>query len=73
MLWKRTAVHFMTIAPTLLKTRLMRKTNMKAMTVKSMKQMMETLMKKTKKKIPKSLTSLANELRFVNYIDHFRF
>ena len=46
---------------------------MEVMTVKSMKQMMETLMKKTKKKIPKSLTSLANELRFVNYIDHFRF
>lgn len=61
----------MTIAPTLLKTRLMRKTNMKAMTVKSMKQMMETLMKKMKK-TPKSLTSLANELWFVNHIDHFR-
>lgn len=64
--------HSMTMALTLLKTRLMRKTSMKAMTVKTMKQITMTLTKRTKRKIPKSLTS-ADELQLVNSIDHLKF
>ena len=63
--------HSMTMALTLLKTRLTRKTSMKAMTTKTMKQMTRTLTKKMKKKILKSLTS-ANELHFVRSIDHLK-